>query len=90
MILLRWLALGLIYGYRLLIAPLLRPSCRYLPTCSEYGLEAIHRHGAFRGSWLTVKRIGRCHPWGGHGYDPVPDALPPSAVCSCRAAPPTS
>jgi putative membrane protein insertion efficiency factor len=51
-----------------------RPSpCRYWPTCSQYALEAIERHGAGRGSWLAVRRIGRCHPWGGHGVDPVPD-----------------
>ena len=51
-----------------------RPSpCRYWPTCSEYGVEAVTRHGAVRGGWLTARRIGRCHPWGGHGVDPVPD-----------------
>ena len=51
-----------------------RPSpCRYQPTCSSYALEALERHGAARGSWLAIKRIGRCHPWGGHGWDPVPE-----------------
>jgi putative membrane protein insertion efficiency factor len=51
-----------------------RPSpCRYLPTCSQYAIEALARHGALRGSWLTVRRLGRCHPWGGHGVDPVPE-----------------
>jgi putative membrane protein insertion efficiency factor len=51
-----------------------RPSpCRYFPTCSNYSKEAIERHGAARGSWLTVRRLSRCQPWGGHGVDPVPD-----------------
>lgn len=51
-----------------------RPSpCRYLPTCSTYAVEAVELHGALRGGWLALRRISRCHPWGGHGYDPVPD-----------------
>ncbi|HRW36336.1 MAG: membrane protein insertion efficiency factor YidD [Acidimicrobiales bacterium] len=51
-----------------------RPSpCRFTPTCSSYALEAIERHGAARGSWLALRRLGRCHPWGGHGWDPVPE-----------------
>ncbi|MBC8052499.1 MAG: membrane protein insertion efficiency factor YidD [Sphingobacteriaceae bacterium] len=64
--------LFLIKGYQYLLSPLLGASCRYTPTCSQYGLEAIKKHGPFKGLWLTVKRIGRCHPWGGHGHDPVP------------------
>lgn len=62
-----------IVGYRLLISPWLPPSCRYEPSCSVYALEALQRHGPVRGALLAVGRIGRCHPWGGHGYDPVPD-----------------
>ena len=46
--------------------------CRYTPTCSEYGLQAIQKYGPFKGGWLTLKRMGSCHPWGGHGHDPVP------------------
>lgn len=64
--------LGVIKGYQYLISPLLGASCRYTPTCSNYGVEAIRKYGPFRGGWLTFKRIMRCHPWGGHGHDPVP------------------
>ena len=63
---------GLIRGYQLLISPVLGPSCRYLPSCSDYAAEAILRHGALAGGWLALKRLARCHPWGGSGYDPVP------------------
>ncbi len=67
---------GLIRAYQLLISPLLPAnSCRYLPSCSHYGMEAVASHGAVAGGWLTVRRICRCHPWGGHGYDPVPQNL---------------
>lgn len=67
------LAKGLIRGYQLLISPVLPGTCRYMPTCSQYGLEAVTRYGAFKGGWLALKRLGRCHPWGGWGYDPVPE-----------------
>lgn len=70
---LRLLLLVLIHAYRLLLSPVLPPSCRFTPTCSAYGLEAIRRHGAFYGGWLTARRLLRCHPWGGQGYDPVPE-----------------
>ena len=62
----------LIRIYQYTISPLLPPSCRYIPTCSAYGVEAITKHGPFKGGWLTIKRISRCNPWGGSGYDPVP------------------
>jgi putative membrane protein insertion efficiency factor len=62
----------LVRGYRRGISPFLPPSCRYTPTCSAYAVEALQRHGALRGGWLTLRRLSRCHPWGGHGYDPVP------------------
>jgi putative membrane protein insertion efficiency factor len=62
----------LIKIYQLILSPLLGAQCRYTPTCSQYGVEAIKKHGAFKGGWLTLKRIARCNPWGGHGHDPVP------------------
>lgn len=62
----------LIRFYRLVLSPILPSSCRYTPTCSQYGLQAIRKYGAFKGGWLTIKRIARCNPWGGHGHDPVP------------------
>ena len=58
--------------YQLFVSPLVLPSCRYLPSCSEYAAEAVERHGALRGSVLALRRLARCHPWGGSGYDPVP------------------
>lgn len=67
------LLLGLIHSYRILISPLFPPSCRFQPTCSQYGLEAIARYGSIKGGWLTAKRIARCHPWSEGGFDPVPE-----------------
>jgi putative membrane protein insertion efficiency factor len=58
--------------YQILISPILGPNCRYHPTCSQYSIEAINRHGPFKGTWLALKRISSCHPWGGSGHDPVP------------------
>lgn len=63
---------GLVWLYRKLISPFLGNNCRFEPSCSAYAEEALRQHGAFRGSWLAARRIGRCHPWGGSGYDPVP------------------
>jgi putative membrane protein insertion efficiency factor len=62
----------LIKLYQYLLSPLLGAQCRYTPTCSQYGIEAIKKYGSFKGGWLTLKRIARCNPWGGHGHDPVP------------------
>ena len=58
--------------YQILISPLLGPSCRFTPTCSQYAVEAIQKYGPIKGSWFAFKRIIRCHPWGGCGHDPVP------------------
>ena len=66
------LLMGVVGIYRSWISPLTPPSCRFNPTCSAYAMESLERHGALRGSWLSVRRILRCHPWGGSGYDPVP------------------
>ncbi|MEX2615351.1 MAG: membrane protein insertion efficiency factor YidD [Alphaproteobacteria bacterium] len=63
----------LIRIYQLVVSPLLPAHCRYWPTCSNYAKTAIHDHGALAGGWLAVRRLGRCHPWGGSGYDPVPE-----------------
>ncbi len=62
----------LIRAYQLLISPVTAGTCRYLPTCSQYAVEAVETHGAIQGSWLATKRICRCHPWGSSGFDPVP------------------
>lgn len=73
------IALVLIYSYRWVLSPVLHAlagpgmGCRYQPTCSEYALSALRRFGPIKGSWLALKRIGRCHPWGGSGWDPVPN-----------------
>ena len=73
-LLLRQILILPIRAYQLVISPLLPPSCRYHPSCSAYAIEALTRHGPLRGSWLTLRRLLRCHPWGGSGYDPVPTA----------------
>ncbi len=65
--------IGLAKGYRLFLSPVLPQTCRFHPTCSGYAIEAIETHGPLRGGWLVLRRIVRCHPWGGQGYDPVPE-----------------
>ena len=69
----RWLLIGFLKAYRFAISPLYGQVCRYHPTCSAYALEAVTKHGSIKGSWLAVRRIGRCHPWAAGGYDPVPE-----------------
>lgn len=68
----QWVFLFVIRVYQLFISPFLGANCRYTPTCSQYGKEAIVKYGPFKGGWLTIKRIASCNPWGGHGHDPVP------------------
>jgi len=67
--------MALITGYRRFVSPLLGARCRFAPSCSAYALEAVREHGALRGTWLAVRRIGRCHPFNPGGFDPVPPAL---------------
>ncbi|MFZ4769525.1 MAG: membrane protein insertion efficiency factor YidD [Ferruginibacter sp.] len=69
---LSWPFIFLIKLYQWILSPLLGPKCRFTPTCSHYGVEAFKKYGPFKGFWLTIKRISKCHPWGGHGHDPVP------------------
>ena len=81
----RWLLIGLLRGYRVAISPLYGQVCRYHPSCSAYALDAVTTHGSLRGSWLTVRRLSRCHPWAAGGYDPVP---PPKSPVREPAVPP--
>ncbi len=69
---LTWLLLLPVYFYKNAISPLKPATCRHVPTCSDYAVQALKIHGPFTGFWLTTRRILRCHPWGTHGYDPVP------------------
>jgi putative membrane protein insertion efficiency factor len=78
--------IGLVRFYQLAVSPWTPPSCRFTPSCSTYAIDALRTHGAVRGLWLAVRRIARCHPWGGFGYDPVPEREPAHEV----TAPPTS
>ena len=68
--------LALLRVYQRFVSPMLPPSCRYQPTCSQYAVEAIQSHGPIKGGFLALKRIARCHPFGGHGHDPVPPVNP--------------
>ncbi len=72
----RALLMGIVRGYRLLLSPWLGSACRFEPTCSAYSLQALERHGAAVGSYLTLRRLARCHPWCDGGCDPVPDVVP--------------
>lgn len=67
-----WILILPIRFYQKFISPLTPPSCRFTPTCSQYAIQALRKHGPFKGTYLAVRRILRCHPWGGYGYDPVP------------------
>jgi putative membrane protein insertion efficiency factor len=71
-VLARLLALP-VRAYRLIFSPWVGHNCRYQPTCSQYALEALEKHGGLKGGWMAARRIGRCHPWGKSGYDPVPE-----------------
>jgi putative membrane protein insertion efficiency factor len=79
------LLVGLIRGYQWTLAPVLGANCRFLPSCSEYAREAVLTHGVGRGAWLALRRLLRCHPWGGAGYDPVPEPEPRSPATASRA-----
>ena len=68
----RWLFIFLVRGYQVVLSPLLPAACRYYPSCSAYAIEALERHGAWHGGWLTLRRLARCHPFRAGGYDPVP------------------
>jgi uncharacterized protein len=80
---LRQLAVLPIRAYQWVLSPLLPRSCRFAPSCSEYAAEAVLAHGLWRGMALAIGRLSRCHPWGGHGYDPVPPRPVPSPVETC-------
>lgn len=66
------IVLALLRFYQYAISPMTPPSCRYVPSCSQYAVEAVRRYGAWKGGYLAAKRLARCHPWGGSGHDPVP------------------
>ncbi len=69
---LQYIFIGVVRLYQLVVSPILGPRCRFQPTCSAYAMDAIKLHGGLKGGWLAIRRIVKCHPWGGHGFDPVP------------------
>lgn len=75
-----WLLMLVVRVYRRVVSPLVPPRCRFAPSCSAYALEALSRYGAWRGGWLALRRIGRCHPWNPGGFDPVPATPDRSAL----------
>lgn len=81
--------IALVWSYRLVLRPLFPTTCRFEPSCSEYALQAVRRHGAVRGGWLALKRLGRCNPWGPWGHDPVPEpeTVRPHGACHAHSAP---
>ena len=86
----KYLLIGLLKAYRFAISPLYGQVCRYHPSCSAYALEAVTVHGSIKGSWLAVRRLGRCHPWARGGYDPVPPATPTSSSSAGQEPDPMS
>ena len=78
----RWILVRLLRAYRFAISPMYGQVCRYYPSCSAYALESVESHGALKGSWLTIRRLGRCHPWAAGGIDPVPPARERGEACS--------
>ena len=72
----KWLLIGLVRVYQATLSPFLGGACRFEPSCSNYGIDALRRHGALHGAWLTLRRLLRCRPYGPSGYDPVPDQWP--------------
>jgi putative membrane protein insertion efficiency factor len=87
----RFLLILLVKGYRLIFSPYVGRSCRFAPTCSQYALDALNEYGALKGSWLALRRIGRCHPWHAGGYDPVPTKTdgPQNHHCTHEASHPS-
>lgn len=81
----KYLLIAFVKAWRMLVSPLYGDVCKFYPSCSEYGLEALQRHGALRGSWLIVRRIARCHPWSLGGVDPVPGSDLESRLRACQA-----